>query len=86
MRPAATLCGQDAVRVPLSGPADLAALLGRLSDFGTFSRLDGRIEGNFSPGTASVAGLTVFADGVVTVRGTRDTEVARSIVARFVGT
>lgn len=84
--PAATLCGQDAVRVPLPGPADLEAVLERLADFGTFSRLDGRIEGNFSPGAASVAGLTVFADGIVTVRGTRDPERARSIVARFVGT
>jgi molybdopterin/thiamine biosynthesis adenylyltransferase len=84
--PAAALCGQDAVRVPLSGRVDLAALLDRLAPFGTFHRRDGRIDGSFSPGTASVAGLVVFADGVATVRGTRDPETARSIVARFVGT
>lgn len=84
--PAASLCGQDAVRVPLSGAIDLAAALERLAPFGTFVVRDGRVEGSFSPGTASVAGLVVFADGIATVRGTRDPETARSIVARFVGT
>jgi hypothetical protein len=74
------------VRVPLACAADLDATLGRLRAFGTFARIDGRIEGSFSPGMISVAGLTVFADGTVTVRGTRDTELARSVVARFVGT
>lgn len=81
----AVLCGQDSVRVPLSGPADLAAVRARLSDFGTFLPVDGRLEGNFAPGTVSVAGLAVFADGTVIVRGTRDPELARSVVARFVG-
>jgi len=84
--PAATLCGQDAVRVPLASAADLGAALERLGPFGAFRRIDGRIEGNFSAGVVSVAGLTVFADGTVTVRGTRDPEIARSVVARFVGT
>jgi len=89
---AAPLCGRNATRLETGRAPDLDAVLARLQPFGSFVRLDGRVEGRFAPevaaefGSESEAGLTVFADGAIVVRGTDDPERARSLVARFVGT
>ena len=79
---ATTLCGEDAVQVTPSVPIDmgLPALAERLRGAGTVDLGDDHLV--FA---ADGHELLVFADGTVLVNGTRDIDLARSLVARFVG-
>ncbi len=78
------LCGRNAVQIAASGSGavDLDVLTARLAHSGTFERFDGHLRGTLREEAME---LTVFADGRIIVRGTRELEVARSIAAKFVG-
>jgi adenylyltransferase/sulfurtransferase len=83
-KPAAGLCGRDAVQVyaPTSEPRmDLSKIAAKLSPVGevelTPYLLRFQVEGPLR--------LTLFADGRLIVHGTQDIERARSIYARYIG-
>lgn len=81
---AARLCGRDAVQVRLAGSRPNLALLGtRLKQSASGEVLSNehvvRLRTDLNE-------LTIFADGRVIVKGTDDPGVARSLVARYIGT
>jgi len=80
---AAAICGRDAVQVAAARPGavDLAALAGRLADFGAVTANPWLVRAEVEPGIL----LSVFSDGRAIVAGTREESKARAIVARYVG-
>ena len=87
----AVLCGRNAVQVKPSraAPIDLDVLVARLSAHGSFRREGSMLQGTLtrerSPGGEAVE-LIVFADARAIVKGSPETEFARAIYARYVGT
>jgi molybdopterin/thiamine biosynthesis adenylyltransferase len=79
---ATALCGEEAVQVTPATPiaVGLPELAARLRGAGTVDLGDDHLV--FADGDHE---LLVFADGTVLVNGTRDPDLARSLVARFVG-
>jgi molybdopterin/thiamine biosynthesis adenylyltransferase len=79
---ATTLCGEEAVQVTPASPIELGlpALAERLTGSGSVDLGDDHLV--FATEEHE---LLVFADGTVLVNGTRDLDLARSLVARFVG-
>ena len=79
---ATTLCGEEAVQVTPAVPiaVGLPELAAKLQGAGTVDLGDDHIV--FATDEHE---LLVFADGTVLVNGTRDLDLARSLVARFVG-
>jgi len=79
---ATTLCGEEAVQVTPAVPIaiGLPELAARLQGAGTVDLGDDHIV--FATDEHE---LLVFADGTVLVNGTRDLDLARTLVARFVG-
>jgi molybdopterin/thiamine biosynthesis adenylyltransferase len=79
---ATTLCGEEAVQVTPASPIELGLpeLAGRLRGVGSVDLGDDHLV--FATEEHE---LLVFADGTVLVNGTRDLDLARSLVARFVG-
>ena len=79
---ATTLCGEEAVQVTPAVPITLGLpeLAARLRGAGSVDLGDDHIV--FATDEHE---LLVFADGTVLVNGTRDLDLARSLVARFVG-
>ncbi len=79
---ATTLCGEEAVQVTPAAPIDvgLPELAKRLRGAGTVDLGDDHLV--FATEEHE---LLVFADGTVLVNGTRDLDLARTLVARFVG-
>jgi len=81
------LCGREAVQLrPGEGrhETDLQALATRLSGIGIVRKNDFLLQATVTD-SGSRYELTVFANGRTIVKGTADTSVARSVVARFVG-
>lgn len=87
------LCGRNAVQIaPRREPAESAGLaetlMQRLAEQDEVRRdqysFACTLRGVVGPGDAPI-GITVFDDGRILVRGTREPEFAKSIVARFVG-
>lgn len=75
------LCGRNAVQIsPTGDPVDLALLATKLADLG-------RVTVNSFLLRAEIDGyqLTVFADGRTLVGGTEDSNVARTVHAKYVG-
>jgi len=78
----ATLCGRNSVQVsaPPGTAVDLEALASRLAGASAVERtpflVRTQVEG---------FGLTVFGDGRAIIEGTRETERARAVYARYVG-
>jgi molybdopterin-synthase adenylyltransferase len=86
---AVTLCGRGATQITpaASGAMDLRALAGRLAPHGSFRVNDFLLRGDLSrerTDRGDPISLTVFPDGRAIVRGA-NTELARSIYARYVG-
>lgn len=79
------LCGRNAVQiVPARATAcDLDALSGRLASLATVTRRPTSLGAALHDVPVTIE---VFGDGRTVVHGTTDMEVARSVVARFVGT
>jgi len=87
---AASLCGQLAVQVlpPDRHDINLKQLAGKLESHGSFKTNKFMLTGRFSQELGDEGQpleLTVFADGRTVVRGTQNTDLARSVHARFVG-
>lgn len=81
---AARLCGRDAVQVRLPGSRpNLADLGARLNESSVGEVLTNEHIVRLRTGHNE---MTIFADGRVIVKGTDDPAVARSLVARYVGT
>lgn len=80
--PATALCGRDAVQVRPLSPArpDFAAVAERLRPLGTVLANDHLVR--FRSGAIE---MTLFPDGRAVVKGTGDTSLARSLVARYFG-
>ncbi|MDX2148876.1 MAG: ThiF family adenylyltransferase [Planctomycetota bacterium] len=95
----ATLCGQNAVQIPMAGWAtgwtrepelgaaaiNLAAIADRLGGVARVQRTPWLLRAWLSGGAAEAIELTLFADGRAIVKPVRDVEHARAIVARYVG-
>jgi len=82
MQPRLTLCGRDSVQIhERRRRLDLAALGSNLAAAGGHVRQNDFLLRLQVPPYE----LTVFADGRAIIKGTRDTSVARSIYARYVG-
>lgn len=89
-----SLCGRNAVQISPPGRAaggaglDLAATVTRLSSHGEFTHNGYLLRGVFS-GERNADGeaieLTLFPDGRAIIKGTPETEAARSIYAKYVG-
>jgi adenylyltransferase/sulfurtransferase len=80
-RPAATLCGRNAVQISdLPRSLDLVELKARLEPLGTVRANEFALR--FQTGEYE---LTVFADGRAIVKGTDNPGLARSLYARYVG-
>jgi molybdopterin-synthase adenylyltransferase len=88
------LCGRDTVQIsPARADAecDLRALAQRLAPHGEFSTDGMLLQGSLSSPTSPAGDdgatlrITVFRDGRTLIRGTRRTDLARSIHARFIG-
>ena len=80
-RPPAALCGRNAVQVhERERPVDLLALKARLEPLGEVRANEFALR--FRTGAYE---MTVFPDGRAIVKGTSDTGVARSLVARYIG-
>jgi molybdopterin-synthase adenylyltransferase len=80
-RPAATLCGRNAVQInERRRPIDLAELKGRLEGLGEVRANEYALRFVTTPYE-----MTIFPDGRAIVKGTSDTGVARSLYARYVG-
>jgi molybdopterin/thiamine biosynthesis adenylyltransferase len=79
---ATTLCGEEAVQVTPAKPTTLGLpeLAARLQGAGSVDLGEDHLV--FHDGDHE---LLVFGDGTVLVNGTRDPDLARSLVARFVG-
>jgi adenylyltransferase/sulfurtransferase len=77
-----SLCGRNSVQIHQteSRALDLAALKTRLERFGAVRANEFLVICSLDPYE-----LTVFPDGRVIVKGTRDPAVARSICARYIG-
>jgi molybdopterin-synthase adenylyltransferase len=80
-RPAATLCGRNAVQIHDGrGPIDLADLQARLQPLGEVRASEYALRFLVAPYE-----MTIFPDGRAIIKGTADTGVARSLFARYVG-
>jgi len=80
-RPAATLCGRNAVQIhERVRPIDLAALRAQLEPLGEVRANDFALRFLSPPYE-----LTIFADGRAIVKGTSDPAIARSIYAKYLG-
>jgi len=80
-RPAAILCGRNAVQIhERERPIDLVALKARLEKLGEVRANEFALRFFTAPYE-----ITVFPDGRAIVKGTSDTGVARSLYARYVG-
>jgi molybdopterin-synthase adenylyltransferase len=80
-RPAATLCGRNAVQIhDRRGPIDLGELKARLQPLGEVRASEYALRFMAPPYE-----MTIFPDGRAIVKGTADTGVARSLYARYVG-
>lgn len=77
-----SMCGRNSVQIhqTASRQLDLAALRIRLEQFGPVLANDFLLKCSLEPYE-----LTVFPDGRVIVKGTRDPAVARSLYARYIG-
>ena len=77
-----SLCGRNSVQIHQSESRalDLGALKARLEQFGPVSANEFLLKCNLDPYE-----LTVFPDGRVIVKGTRDPAVARGLYARYIG-
>lgn len=77
-----SLCGRNSVQIHQteSRALDLAALKSRLEQFGPVLINEFLLKCTLDPYE-----LTVFPDGRVIVKGTRDPAVARSVYARYIG-
>ena len=67
---------------------NLKQLVGKLESHGSFKANRFMLTGSFAQefgDEGQPLELTVFADGRTVVRGTRNTDLARSVHARFVG-
>ena len=77
------------VKPSRAAPIDLDVLVARLSAHGSFRREGSMLQGTLtrerSPGGEAVE-LIVFADARAIVKGSPETEFARAIYARYVGT
>lgn len=79
-RPAARLCGRDAIQIAGERRVDLQALRSRLEPLGATAANEYALR--FTTGPYA---LTVFADGRAIVKGTDDPALARSLYARYIG-
>ena len=80
-RPAATLCGRNAVQIQeRARPMDLAELQTRLAPLGEVRANEFALRFVLAPYE-----MTVFPDGRAIIKGTSDTAVARSLYAKYVG-
>ena len=88
-----SLSGRNAVQISpsaqtASGELDLQATVDRLSSHGAFTHNGYLLRGVFS-GERNADGeaieLTLFPDGRAIIKGTPETEAARSIYAKYVG-
>jgi adenylyltransferase/sulfurtransferase len=77
-----SLCGRNSVQIhqSVSRALDLAALKARLEQFGPVVANDFLLRCSLDPYE-----LTVFPDGRVIVKGTRDPALARSLYSRYIG-
>jgi adenylyltransferase/sulfurtransferase len=82
-QPHLTMCGRDSVQIhERRRQLDLAALGRRL----TSTVAEVRENGFLLRFRVPPYEMTVFADGRAIIKGTRDTSVARSLYARYIGT
>jgi len=80
-RPAATLCGRNAVQIhDRERPLDLRELKARLEPLGEVRANEFALR--FFPAPYE---MTIFPDGRAIIKGTSDTGVARSLYTRYVG-
>ena len=80
-RPPAVLCGRNAVQVAAGGrKVNLVELAARLEGLGQVRANEFALRFVAAPYE-----LTVFSDGRAIVKGTSDTGIARSLLARYVG-
>jgi adenylyltransferase/sulfurtransferase len=80
-RPAATLCGRNAVQIQeRPRPLDLAELQTRLAPLGEVRANEFALRFVLAPYE-----MTIFPDGRAIIKGTSDTAVARSLYAKYVG-
>jgi adenylyltransferase/sulfurtransferase len=77
-----SMCGRNSVQIHQteSRALDLGALKARLERFGPVRANEFLLKCSLDPYE-----LTVFPDGRVIVRGTRDPAVARGLYARYIG-
>jgi molybdopterin/thiamine biosynthesis adenylyltransferase len=80
---AATLCGRDAVQVAGASAIELSSTARRWEPLGTVEQNRYFVRCRLTDPADIV--LTLFSDGRLIVKGTRDPSRARSIYARFVG-
>jgi adenylyltransferase/sulfurtransferase len=80
-RPAATLCGRNAVQIQeRARPMDLGELKRRLEPLGQVRANEFALRFVLAPYE-----MTIFPDGRAIVKGTNDTAVARGLYAKYVG-
>jgi adenylyltransferase/sulfurtransferase len=80
-RPAATLCGRNAVQIQeRARPMDLGELQTRLAPLGEVRANAFALRFVLAPYE-----MTIFPDGRAIIKGTSDTAVARSLYAKYVG-
>jgi molybdopterin-synthase adenylyltransferase len=80
-RPAAYLCGRNAVQIhERERPLDLLELRTRLEPLGEVKANEFALRFRVAPYE-----MTIFPDGRAIVKGTADTAVARSLYARYIG-
>jgi adenylyltransferase/sulfurtransferase len=80
-RPAATLCGRNAVQIQeRARPMDLGELKARLEPLGEVRANEFALRFVLTPYE-----MTIFADGRAIIKGTSDTAVARGLYAKYVG-
>jgi adenylyltransferase/sulfurtransferase len=80
-RPAATLCGRNAVQIQeRARPIDLGELQTRLAPLGEVRANEFALRFVLAPYE-----MTIFPDGRAIIKGTSDTAVARSLYAKYVG-
>jgi adenylyltransferase/sulfurtransferase len=80
-RPAATLCGRNAVQIQeRARPMDLGELKARLEPLGEVRANEFALRFVLAPYE-----MTIFPDGRAIIKGTSDTAVARGLYAKYVG-
>lgn len=84
---AAVLCGRNAVQLrhrQQAGRTDLDALAGRLRAFGAVRANEFLLTADIADGDKRWE-ITLFADGRAIVKGTDETDTARAVYARYIG-